>query len=387
MLPLHGIEILDVGTLTPGKFCTFLLRELGAGVVRVERPVATRQAVSREDVALNRGKRSLTLDLRQETGVEIFRKLAARTDVVLESYRPGVAQRLGIGYQELRSINPRLVYCSLSGFGQEGPDRSRAAYDLGFMGRSGMLRALFGSEARPGLPETYLADAVSGLVAALGISTALLARGAPGEKGEGGEGRYVDLAMFDALFSMLAISHGVAPISANQDAAAGQTSSTSPLYGIYEAADGECLTLAALRPTSCSALFEELGRPELADQVLEGTAEETAVAQFLRETFAQAPAGEWIARLAGRGVEIEPVAAPDAAFDDPQLLARGMVVEVSHPDWGRLRQIASPLVRGADEDWREPEPAPAIGEQSEQILAELGYAKDEIERLREQRVI
>lgn len=384
MLLLRGIEILDVGTLTPGKFCTFLLRELGAGVVRVERPVASRPAVSREDVVLNRGKRSLTLDLRQEAGVEIFRRLAAGADVVLESYRPGVAQRLGIGYQELRSVNPRLVYCSLSGFGQEGPDRSRAAYDLGFMGRGGMLRALFGAAARPGLPETYLADAVSGLVAALGISSALLARGSSGEEGEG---RYIDVAMFDALFSMLAVSHGVGLVSADQGEAAGQTSSTSPLYGVYEAADGRCVTLAALRPTSCSALFEELGRPELADKVLEGTADETAMAQFLRETFAQAPAGEWIARLVGRGVEIEPVAAPEEAFDDPQLLARGMIVEVSHPDWGRLRQIASPLVRGADEDWSQPEPAPAIGEQTEQILAELGYAEDEIERLRAQKVV
>jgi len=381
VLPLHGIEILDVGTLTPGKFCTFLLRELGAEVVRVERPVATRQAVSREDVVLNRGKRSLTLDLRQEAGAEIFRRLAARTDVVIESYRPGVAQRLGIAYEELRSINPRLVYCSLSGFGQEGPDRSRAAYDLGFMGRSGMLRALFGSEARPGLPETYLADAVSGLVAALGISAALLARGSSDE------GRYVDVAMFDALFSVLAVSHGVAPASTNRGEDAPQTSSASPLYGVYEAADGRFVTLAALRPTSCSALFEELGRPELANEVLEGTADETAMAQFLRETFAQAPAGEWIARLGGRGVEIEPVATAEEAFGDPQLLARGMIVETSHPEWGPHRQIASPLVREADEDWSQPGPAPAIGEQTEQILAELGYSEDVIERLREQKVV
>lgn len=372
-VPLNGVEVLDIGTLTPGKYCSFLLAELGARVLRVERPTTASPVLSPEDLHLNRGKRSITLNLGDEAGRRILYRLVEPADVVLESHRPGVARRIGIDYEALRGRNGRLVYCSLSGFGQEGPYRGQAAYDLTLVGLSGLLRALLGEGVAPQPPGAYLADAVSGLVAALAISSALL------ERERTGEGRYLDLAMLDAVFSLLSVSHGVRLASGETPAAP----STTPLYHVYKAADGRYVTLAAIRPASCRALFEALGRPDLIERAWSTGDEAEEVYAFLRDTFRSAPAATWVERLGQLDVEIGPVRSPAEAFDDVQLRFRRMVIESAHPRAGRHLQIASPFGQASDGALPPLSHAPVVGADTEPVLSDLGYTTQEITRLRE----
>lgn len=360
---MQGIEVLDLGTLTPGKYGTFLLAELGASVLRVERPQVAHGAISDEDLVLNRGKRSMALNLREERGLEVLHRLVARADVVIESNRPGVVARLGIDYESLRKHNERLVYCALSGFGQEGPYRLRPAYDLTLMGTSGMLHALFGGRVPEAPPGAYLADGVSGVMAALAISVALLRRE------RDGTGSFIDLAMQDSVFSLLAPSHGLLR-DPGPSAGSKATGWSSPLYAAYETSDGRQVVLSAIRPASCTALFRELGRAELAEfaESQEGAAE---VGEFLRSAFRTASADEWVERLAKLDIEIGPVCSPAESFEDPQLRLRGMVLDEAHPQAGRIRVIGSPLLSrsGAHSGG----PAPAIGEHTDEVLRELGY--------------
>jgi crotonobetainyl-CoA:carnitine CoA-transferase CaiB-like acyl-CoA transferase len=378
--PLEGIAILDVGTLTPGKYCTFLLADLGAAVLRIERPVGRPAPISSEDLVLNRAKRSMTLNLREEAGREILYRLVETGDVLIESYRPGVAERLGLDYARLKQRNDRLVYCSLSGFGQEGPYRLRPAYDLTFLGMSGVLQALVGEGMPPIPPQTYLSDAVSGLMAALAISSALLAREREGE------GRHLDLAMLDSIFSLLSVSHGLRPAS-DSSALEEPGTASSALYAVYETGDGRYLTLAAIQPASCRALFEALGRPELADEAWSGGERSARVSEFLRRTFKTASAAEWVERLAKLDVEIGPVRTPAEAFDDPQLASRRMVVGTTHPEAGRIEQIGSPLRAGRDAPESRRTRAPAVGADTHSVLRELGYDRERISRLRDAGIV
>lgn len=373
-LPLQGFTVLDIGTLTPGKYCTFLLADLGASVLRIERPVAVRESISDEDLVLNRNKRSMTLNLRHADGRAILYRLAKTADVVLESSRPGVAQRLEIDYERLSSINPGVVYCSLSGFGQDGPYRLLPAYDLMFLGMSGVLQALVGDRQAPMVPGLYLADTVSGLMATIGIVTALVPRQ------KSGEGCYLDLSMLDSTFSILAVSQGM-----QRDTAGGhenEVTGASPAYNVYQTSDQRYIVLGIGRPVSWEALCHELGRPDLITQQAATGQEREAVHRFLRDTFKTASAAAWIERLRACDIEISPVNTLDEAYADPQLVARGMVLNTSHPDAGDSRQIAGPLGslnRGAP---GEISPAPTVGQHTDEVLLELGYQAPDIAQMR-----
>ena len=374
--PLNGFEILDLGTLTPGKFCTFLLADLGASVLRIERPLKHPVALSDEDLLLNRNKRSMTLNLREDSGREIFCRLAQRADVVIEAYRPGVATRIGIDYERLRPENDRLVYCSLSGFGQEGPNRLRPAYDLVFMGMSGVLQALVGAGNDPIVPRTYIADAVSGLVAALGIAVALVRR----EKSR--RGGHLDLAMLDSIFSTLSVSHGLRRGPDDVPGAEAEATAESALYTTYETSDSRRVVLGAAREASCRALFQELGRPELAERAWSSGGRDSELSQFLGERFKGQTAAHWVERLTKLDVEIAPVNTPAEAFAEPQLVERGMVIETSHPEAGTLQQIGSSIQFAGESPSGEPAPAPTIGQNTDEVLRELGYDSAGISSLR-----
>jgi crotonobetainyl-CoA:carnitine CoA-transferase CaiB-like acyl-CoA transferase len=371
--PLKGIRVLDVGTLTPGKYCTFLLAELGAEVIHVERPARDPGPVSNEDLLLNKGKKSLTLNLRSDEAVTLLRGLVGKTDVLIESYRPGVAARLGIDYDTIRLLNDRVIYCSLSGFGQNGPDSQRPAYDLLFMAMSGALDSLHGEGAPHSAPRAFVADAASGIFAALAVTTALFARE------RGGTGCYVDLAMFDCARALLAVSHGTegeSGVSAGDDS---EGYARDPLYNIYRTANGY-LALAAAEPAPRTALFDLLKRPELAD-----TKDDDKIKVFLTEAFSAKSADEWVQILKARDIPAGPVASPGDAMDDPQLIFRGMSRDTAHPLAGRLRQIASPLHFGPSA--ANARPAPVIGQDTDEILATIGCNPEEIERLRSTKVI
>jgi len=370
---LEGISVLEVGTTTPGKFAGFLMAGWGAAPLRVERHdghAAAGSAISVEDLTLNRGKRSIALDLKAPEGRDILLRLAARADVFMESYRPGVAARLGIDDPAVRTINPRIVYCSLSGFGQTGPDSLRPAYDINIQAETGFSHALAGGR-QPAAPATYLADSVSGLMAAFAITASLRRREATGL------GDYIDLAMQESLFSLLAVSHG----TLRPDGAPGPFAPTAA-YDFFETADGRCIALGVARSASCEALFGHLGRPELAASAMSRGKDGAAAHSFLRTAIAAKPAEQWLAELAPLDIEVAPVNAPDKAFTNNQLVARSMIIENTHPSAGSLRQIGIPAT-----DASALSPAPAVGADTLSVLRELGYGDDYISTLRDDGVI
>jgi alpha-methylacyl-CoA racemase len=375
--PLAGISVLDIGTLTPGKFCTAMLADMGASVLRVERPAASRDLAD-EDLLFNRGKKLMTLDLRAEAGREILCRLAELNDVVFEGYRPGVTRRLGIDYEVLKDRNPRLVYCSLSGFGQDGPCANRPGYDLQFVAASGVLSAFAGAGNPPAVPGAYLSDAVSGLTATVAICAALV------RQQKIGAGCYIDLAMLDSVFLLLSVSHGILrPGHAREEA----NPAASPFYNIYETRDGRYLALGAIRPDSCKALCRELGRPELGERQPANAGERAELFAFLSQAFRRATAAEWVSRLAALDIEIAAVNTPQQAFTDPQLVARGLVVDAVHPRAGRFQRIGNPIGFKPERGEGQQTAAPTPGQNTEEVLRELGYASAAIARLREQGVI
>jgi crotonobetainyl-CoA:carnitine CoA-transferase CaiB-like acyl-CoA transferase len=371
--PFDGVRVLDVGTLTPGKYCSYLLADLGANVIRVERPTTAARPIDDEDLILNQGKRSVTLNLRTDVGQELFLQLAAGVDVVLEGSRPGTADRNGVGYQAVQQGNERIIYCALSGYGATGPLRQTPGYDLIFLGLSGMLQALTGNVGIPPVPQAYLADGISGLSAAYAVTAALFARERTGL------GRFIDLAMLDSTFALLAVSHGVRK---NQDAAPAQPTA-SPVYDVYAAAENTYLVLGAIRASSRLALLTHLGRPELA-AAADGADEARS---FLIETFRAKPADAWVAELAPLDVEIGRVNRPDEAFDHPQLRQREMIGSSRHPDIGEFEFIRPGLNPISSVERQSLAPAPRIGEHTEEVLASLGVSDTRLSALRDEGVI
>jgi len=368
---LKGITILEVGTMTPGKFAGFLLAGWGASSIRIER-TNTAGPISDEDLTLNRGKRSIALNLREPDGLDVLMRLAAKADVFMESYRPGVAARLGIGVETVRKVNPKLVYCSLSGYGQTGPDAERPAYDLNIQAETGFSHLIAGGHD-PVPSGTYIADSVSGLMIAFALTAALRRRDASGE------GSHLELSMQDNLFSLLAVSHGTM-----RGTVSPQTLPSRAAYDIFETADGRHLALGAARSASCTALFEHLGRPDLAAAgMLRGADGEPARA-FLRDTFRHKPAAAWVEELIALDIEIAPVNTPREAFGNRQLAERSMIINTTHPTAGPLRQIG---IAGIGADVGDMSPAPATGDDTDAILHELGYDETGIAALHSSQVV
>lgn len=369
MVPLEGIRILDLGTMTPGKYCTFLLGDLGAEVIRVERPTPTSTAISDEDLVLNRNKRSIALNLRSDEGKQVFYRLAQNADVILESNRPGVTKRMGVDYDTVRGINPNIVYCSLSGFGQDGPYHQLPGFDLIFMAIGGLLSLIGGHP--PIVPGVYVSDVGSGLLATIGILTALVARH------KTGKGQLVDVAMLDGMVSWLSTISGVQRLSEEQE----MPSWVMPGYNVYETKDGKYLALGIFRPQSWQSLCQTLGREDLIDQQWAMGAKLEEMLAFFQKTFRTKTRDEWYHLLRDLDVEVGPVNSPQEVCSDPQVLHRRMVVEVEHPIAGRVKQVGIPI-KFSETPGQIRGPAPTIGQDTEAVLQELGYDKEGIEGLR-----
>ncbi|MGO9829335.1 MAG: CaiB/BaiF CoA transferase family protein [Myxococcaceae bacterium] len=370
-LPLAGLRVLDLTRHLPGPYATLLLAELGAQVDKLEEPSGdpTRTLPDGAPEAgsyfsgLNTGKRSLVLNLKAPGAAAAFLRLAGHYDVLVEGFRPGVLERLGVGHGVLRAAHPRLVLCALSGFGQTGPDRHRAGHDLGYQARAGVL----GYQQGPGAPGGQLADVGGALFAVVGILAALLARG------QSGEGRLVDVALADAATAFLHMhlsAHlaGGLPLRPGRDVLNGGL----PCYRLYRTADGRQLAVAALEPRFFTALCERLGRPELAGPAYAGGAEAEAVHRSLEALFASESLSTWETRLAGLDACVEAVRTPQEVPHDAQFLARGLFVQT--PTGVRM---ATPLRLGPLPEGR----PPALGAHSRQVLAEAGFTRAEMDAL------
>lgn len=385
--PLDGVKVVDFSRAMAGPFCTMLLGDLGADVIKVEPQKGddTRSwsppemnGVSAYFMSANRNKKSIVLDLKHERSAEIVARMAAEADVVVENFRPGVADRLGIGYATMSAANRRLVYCSISGFGQTGPYRERAGFDLTVLAVSGLM-SLTGEEGRPpvkfGVPIT---DINAGLFSAVAILSALYRREIDGE------GQYIDMSMLDA--SLLTLTHQATSYFAtgkNPKRLGSAHSSIAP-YQVYATADG-FVSVAVGSEKLWKDFCTALGMDELmADGRLGTNPLRVKNRDYLNARldvrFLGLTTGEAVRLLEGAGIPVAPINSVGEALSDPQVRARGMVKDVNHPVYGEVKSIGSPFTMS-----RTPGSvrlgAPLLGEHTGEILASLGYSGEEIEEM------
>jgi len=377
--PLDGVRILDLTRLLPGNYGTLLLADLGADVVKVEEPgrgdyirwtppmVDGEGAVHR---ALNRGKRSVTLNLKAPQAADVLRRLAGNADALVESYRPGVMDRLGVGYETLSAENPRLVYCALTGYGQDGPYRDRAGHDINYTGYAGVLHNMGPADGTPTLPSVQVGDFAGGMAAALAVVACLR------EAAATGRGRFVDVSMLDVVASWTGVlmswhlATGEVPPRAEMPLAGGLA-----CYRVYRAADGRFLAVGALEPQFWRNLCERLGLPDLVDQQYADDQENLAAR--LQEVFATRPRDAWVADLGGIDACVGPVNDVAEATTDPQVVHRELVARVGGRPVG-----PGPAVKVSGNAGGVLREAPQLGEHTEEVLMAAGFEAQEVQRLR-----
>ena len=369
---LEGIKVLDLSRLLPGPYCSMILADHGADVLRVE---ARRFAADPLPLhTLHRNKRHMSLNLKTGEGREIFYKLAREADVVLEGFRPGVAARLGVDYGTLRQINPRLVYCSITGYGQTGPRRDVVGHDVNYLAYGGLLGLMGPSGVPPLIPGTQIADLAGGLNAAIGILLALLARERTGE------GQYVDISMTDGVLAMLPVPATIYWLAGQPPASADWLlAHRYAFYNTYETADGGYVALGVLESHFWRALCDYVGKPEYAALQHDEERREEIIA-FLRETFKRKTRDEWLAELRDLEICFAPVLGLDEVFADEQTQAREMVTTVMHPTQGEMPMLGVPI-KLSDTPGGVRTPPGEFGEHRREVLRELGYSDTEIGRL------
>jgi len=384
MAPLQGLRVLDLSRLMPGPLCTMILGDLGADVIKIEQPQVGDYARSAPPLLgdtgsaflmLNRNKRSITLDLKKAEAQEILRKLAARADVLVESYRPGVADGLGVGYQTISQVNARIVYCSISGFGQDGPYRDLVGHDLTYMAYSGAIGGTGPRGGPPVIPAIQVSDIQAAMYSAIGIMAALYGR----EKT--GKGDFIDISLMDA-----AVASMILPISfhfAGESTERGSSllSGGAPFYNIYETADRKYVTIAALEPKFWIELCSALGLERYQDKQLTSVEEKERIRDDLAAIFHLKTRDEWVKILNERDIPCAPIYDVSEALADSHVLSRKMVFETETEAFGKLNQLATPI-RMSNSPLTTRLPPPKLGEHTLQVLQELGYPPSEMRRLR-----
>jgi CoA:oxalate CoA-transferase len=375
--PLNGIHVLDFSRVLAGPYCTALLADLGAGVIKVEPPAGDDyrhvgpfiDGESALFLALNRGKRSIALDLAEPDDLAIAHALAGTADVVVENFRPGVADKLGIGWRQLSGINPKLVYASISGFGQEGAFAARPAYDIILQAMTGIMSVTGSPEGDPTLVGESIADVVAGLFGSWAVLAALV------ERQTTGRGRHIDLAMYDAMIAVqpLVVARYLASGTAPQRV--GNRHPVSAPFGAFRARDGMFM-LAVLNNKLFGILAERIGRPDLmtderfrsdSDRLANEPALRAAIEGWSRNLTAAAA----VAELVAAGVPAAEIQDMAQALTSPHAIERGLLQETHHPTLGSIRVPEQPVrftgvARGGIA------PAPGLDSHRQQILAELG---------------
>ncbi len=378
--PLQGIRVVDLSRLLPGPYLTQLLADLGAEVIKVETPLAgdyARMAPPETGLAglfpaVNAGKKSLAVNYRKPQGREILHRLVAEADVFVEGFRPGAVRRWGLDYATLREINPRLVYVSLSGYGQTGPYRDRAGHDLNYQAIGGSLGLNGAPDGPPIPPSIPLADLGGATFAAIAVLAAIIGRERTGE------GMYLDMALADAVVAWMAplaggpfFSEGIRPQRGKMPLAGGL-----PCFNVYETADGRYVSLAPVEPHLWSNFCRAVERPEWQQRQWD--------AKLIPEVaalFRERPLTDWLALAQTTEMALEPVLGYEETLQHPQIRHRGLVLE---DEEGRPVGIASPFPFLPS---RERAPAPALGEHTAEILRRLGYSPQQIEELLNRKIV
>jgi crotonobetainyl-CoA:carnitine CoA-transferase CaiB-like acyl-CoA transferase len=391
MLPLEGIRILDLTRLLPGPFCSLMLADLGAEVIKVEDTMVgdylrwsntlITESQNVNFAALNRNKKSIKLNLKPKEGKEIFAQLVAQSDVVLDGFRPGRLDKLGVGYEAMSKVNPRIIFCAISGYGQTGPYTDRAGHDLNYMALSGFL-GLFGKrDGGPVMPAAQIADLTGAYLAAIGVLAAIVGRA------QTRRGQFVDISMMDGVWPWMM---PFLPQFLNGDAQPQRggllLGGAMPCYNVYECADGKWLSLGALEPQFWVTFCKMAEHAEWIDhgRDMDDAAEPTFAA--IRAFFKTKTRDDWLAFFDDADVCLEPVLSLQEALQHPQNQHRRTMVELELPNYGKVKQIASPL-KLSDITASRLEPSPEYGQHTEEVLRGLGYGTDAIAALKEKKVI
>jgi alpha-methylacyl-CoA racemase len=364
---LSGIRILDLSRLLPGPFCTLYLAQLGAEVIKIEEPNGgdyTRSLSPEMFQLVNRGKKSLTLDLRKAEDVALFHQMAAQSDVVLESFRPGVMDKLGCGYDTLKALNPKLVYAALTGYGQTGPYRDRPGHDMNYLGYAGVLDQTGVAGGPPAPCNFQIADLAGGaLTCAVGILAAVIGARASGQ------GSFVDVGMLDGSLALQVVTLatmrtlGKAPVRGEDMLSGGL-----PNYAIYECADGKHLALGSLESKFFQRACVVAGRADLLKKPLAPGKAGEGLRQELVALFKSKTRDEWDALLAADDTCASGILTPDEVLKNEQVLARGLVENIGgKPAFAMPIKFSEPLPSAA--------PSPALGQHNAEVLAAFGLSR------------
>ncbi len=390
---LDGIKVLELARVPPAEMPGMMLADMGAEVLKIDTPAEEDGDTQRRAAFayVNRNKRSVALNMKAPEGQAIFRKLAKNTDVIVEGFRPGVMKRLGADYETLRQDNPRLVYCSLSGFGQNGPYRDYPAHDMNYLSLAGVLNLIGEPDRKPVIPLNLVADyAGASMHGALGIMFALFARERTGK------GQLVDVSYLDTSIALLAatpnmrffFSDGLAPKRGE-----GFLGGSYPYYAIYETKDGKLLTIGCTEPWLWENFCKAIDRPDFvrfarkSDQfVRAANAEESKAREEIQALMRTRTRDDWYEYLVKADVCVGKVYEPAEVVADPQVQARDMVVDLEHPVYGKIRQFGVPI-KLSETPGAARRAAPATGEDTDAVLGELGMGAAEIRALRDKRIV
>lgn len=388
---LTGFKMLDLSRLLPGPYCSLLLADLGMEVLKVEDTeqgdyMRTMGPIRKKDsayfLALNRNKKSMTLNLKVKEGKEVFYNLTNSYDILLEGFRPGVMDRLGVGYQDLKKRNPRVIFCSLSGYGQEGPYRERSGHDINYIGLAGILEVTGAKQGPPIIPGVQIADiGGGGMMAAIAILAASIHR----EKT--GEGQYLDVSMLDSAISWLSI-HAGKYFMDKELPKRGEMhlSGRYACYQVYPTEDGRYMSLGALEPKFWKNFCETIGRRDfILKQFIEGE-EQLRIIEEVQKLFKTKTQKEWVDLFKNVDACCEPILTLEEVSHHPQVLHRQMVKELEHPVEGKTQQIGSPI-KSSQFSFEVRTPPPAWGEHTIEVLKTIGYSEEDIRHLKEVKAI
>ena len=389
--PLEGLRVLDLTRLLPGGYATLLMADLGADVIKVEEPARgdyirwmppAAGDLSAGHIALNRNKRSLTLNLKSERGREVLLDLCERFDVLVESFRPGVMARLGVGYEVLSERCPQLVYCAITGYGQTGPGAARAGHDINYVGYAGALATAREPERPPVVPGVQIGDLAGGSMAAVISILAALHR-----RAETGRGTFCDVSMADGVLSWLSI-HVAAWLASDGrwERGALPLSGAFPCYRVYRAADGY-VTVGALEPQFWNALCTTIARPDLIEDGYSTGERGAEVIAELEALFVTRTRAEWMDVFQDVDACVGPVNDLGEALADPGFRARDMIWSSEVPGAGEWTQLGNPIRLRDAPGGVARRPPPALGEHTEEVLAETGLDARAVEALRSEGVV